>query len=156
HEAAFAALEQAIEELIQAGEQERAAVAFCRLLAGLSAAGADPHVRGLEARQRFLPRLDPRARMLPVARLMLGTSYAYACRYEDAEAELAAALALPGASRLPALPVYAQVNRAFFVDHYQGRSRRALAALDAAIAWLEAHHAEDELAYVGWAQAYRG
>jgi len=156
HEAAFAALERAIDELITAGEHERAAMAFCRLLAGLSATGADPHRRGLEARRRFLSRLDPGTRMLPAARIMLATSFAYACRYEEAEEELQAALALPEAARFPALPVYAEVNRAFFIDHYQGRSRRALAALDAAIAWLEAHRSEDELAYLPWAHGYRG
>lgn len=155
HEAAFDALEQAIEELIDAGEQERAAIAFFRLLAGLTALGANPHVRGLEARGRFLHRLDPGTRMLPPARIMLASSYAYACRYEEAEKELNAALALPAAARFPALPVYADANRAFFIAHYQGRSRAALAALDRAIAWLETHQSEDQLAYLGWACAYR-
>jgi ATP/maltotriose-dependent transcriptional regulator MalT/DNA-binding SARP family transcriptional activator len=156
HEAAFAALERAIEELLAVGEQERAAVAFFRLLAGLTAMGVNPHVRGLEARRRFLDRIRPEMRMLPPARIMLATSFAYAGRYEEAEAELAAALELPAAGGFRALHVYADANRAFFISHYRGRSLEALAVLDAAIAWLEAHQSEDELAYLGWACAYRG
>jgi LuxR family maltose regulon positive regulatory protein len=156
HEAAFAALETAIEQLLAAGEQERAAVAFFRLLAGLTAMGGDPHVRGLEARRRFLGRIRPEMRMLPPARIMLATSFAYAGRYEEAEGELRAALALPAAGDFPALRVYADANRAFFISHYRGRSYEGLSAIDAAITWLEAHGSEDELAYLGWACAYRG
>jgi DNA-binding SARP family transcriptional activator len=155
HEAAVHALEQAIDDLLDVGEQERAAIAFFRLLAVLTAAGASPHTRGVAAGERFLPRLDPNARMLPLARIMLATSYAYACRYEEAEEELRAALELPAASQFPALAVYAATNRAFFIDHYQGRSHKALASLDQAVAWLEAHHGEDQLAYLGWAHGYR-
>jgi DNA-binding SARP family transcriptional activator len=155
HEAAVRALEQAIDDLLDAGEQDRAAIACFRLLSVLTVAGSSPHTRGVAAGRRFLPRIDPGAEMLPLARIMLATSYAYASQYDQAEEELDVALALPSANGFPALTVYAAVNRAFFIDHYQGRSVKALAALDGAIAWLEAHQAEDRFAYIGWAHGYR-
>src|SRR5437763_8357888 len=148
-------MERAIEDLLAAGEAERAAVAFFRLLLSMIAAGAGPP-RRIEAGRRYVPRLDPATRLLPAARLMLALGYAFGCRFAEAEAELRAAVELPAAAATPVVFVYAEVVRAFWIDYPQGRCDEALVRLDDAIAKLECHEAEDELAVLMYARMYRG
>jgi ATP/maltotriose-dependent transcriptional regulator MalT/DNA-binding SARP family transcriptional activator len=155
YEASYARMERAIEELLTAGEDERAAVAFFRLLLSMIAAGAGPR-RRIEAGRRYLPRLDPGTRMLPAARLMLALGYAFGCSFAEAEAELRAAVELPAAAATPILLVYSEVVRAFWIDYPQGRCEQALVSLDEAITKLERHEAQDELAFLMYARMYRG
>lgn len=155
YEASYARMERAIEELLTAGEDERAAVAFFRLLLSMIAAGAGPP-RRIEAGRRYVPRLNASTRMLPAARLMLALGYAFGCRFAEAEAELRAAVELPAAAATPILLVYSEVVRAFWIDYPQGRCEEALVSLDEAIAKLERHEAEDELAFLMYARMYRG
>jgi len=155
YEASYSRMEQAIEELLGAGEDERAAVAFFRLLLSMIAAGAGPP-RRIEAGRRYVPRLDPATRLLPAARLMLALGYAFGCRFAEAESELRAAVELPAAAATPILLLYSEVVRAFWIDYPQGRCDEALLRLDDAIARLERHEAEDELAFLVYARMYRG
>src|SRR5690606_14313959 len=129
HEASFRAFERAIDQLLAAGEFERAASALFRLLAAVGATGTAPHIRGVADGERFISRFPPGTRGLPAARVMMAMTYGYASRYEDAERELEAALSSPAAEDMPALAAYATVNRAFVIDHFRGRSHEALAAL---------------------------
>ena len=154
HEASFDAFERAIDQLLAAGESERAAAAFLRLLQSMITAGTRP-TRRIEAGLRYAGRLDPGARMLPAARILLASSYAYACRFGEAEAELAAALDLPSAAGSGVLPIYADIVRAYYIRYQVGRPEEALLALDEAIAALEVHEAEDELAFMPYARMFR-
>ena len=86
---------------------------------------------------------------------LLASSYAYACRFEEAESELSAALDLPSAAGSRVLPVYAAVVRAYYIGYQIGRPEEALLALDEAIAALDLHEAEDELAFMPYARMFR-
>ena len=154
HEASFAAFDAAIDALIAAGDQERAAAASVRLLQSMITAGTPPR-RRIEAGRHHLDRLAPGARLMPAARILLATSYAYACRFDDAEGELAAALGSP-AGVTPVVRAYAAMARAFYIEYPLGRGEDALAALDQAIVELERYRAEDELAFLPYARVYRG
>ncbi len=154
-EAAFADLEDAVDALLPAGDHERAALAVIRLLQALGAAGGGRQQRGIDTAKRYLARLDPNARMVPAARLMLANMYGYACRYDDVEAEVAAAEASLVAARFPILATYAAVTRAFFIDRPRGRIVAATAALDRAIEDLTARSDQDVLAYLPYAHTYR-
>ena len=147
-------LERAVELLLQTGEQARAATAVARLLQSLTGVGAEPE-EGIAAAERFLPRLDPDSPMVAGGRLMVAGFLAQAGRYDDAEVELATATGSAAATRHPSLAVCAEANRAFFLVHPLGRSRAALGQLDRAIAWLDAHGADDPLTYLVWAESFR-
>ena len=133
HEASFDAFERAIDQLLAAGELERAAAAFLRLLQSMITAGTRP-ARRIEAGLRYSGRIDPGARMLAPARILLASSYAYACRFEDAEAELRAALALPSARDSPVLSIYADIVRAYYIRYPTGQPDEALLDLQEAVA----------------------
>ena len=154
-ESAFNDLEDAVDLLLPSGDHERAALAIIRLLQALGAAGGGRQSRGIAFAERYLARLDPSARMVAPARLMLASMLGYACRYEEAEAEIAAAEAAPGARLLPIFATYAAVTRAFFVDRPLGRITEAETALDRAIEDLTAREAQDVLAYLPYAHTYR-
>lgn len=155
YEASYARMERAIDALLAAGDHERAAVAFFRLLLSMIAAGAGPP-RRIEAGRRYVPRLNPGTQMLPAARIMLALGYGFGCRFAEADAELRAAVELPGAAAAPILLVYADVVRAFWIDYPQGRCEQALVNLDGAIMALERREAEDRLAFLMYARMYRG
>lgn len=145
----------AVEELISAGDHERAATAlFWRLHFIATVGGAQE--RGIEEGRRHLPRIDPDSRMLPIARIRMAAIYAYANRHRELEEELAAAAALPAVGRSSVLPAYAATAYAFYLDHPRGRSERALATLDESIARLERNAADDVLRYLPYVRAYRG
>jgi DNA-binding SARP family transcriptional activator len=154
-ESAFNDLEDAVDLLLPSGDHERAALAVIRLLQALGAAGGGRQTRGIDFAERYLARLDPSARMVPPARLMLASMLGYACRYEEAAAEIAAAEASPAARLLPIFATYAAVTRAFFVDRPLGRITEAATALDRAIEDLTAREAQDVLAYLPYAHTYR-
>ena len=96
----------------------------------------------------------PRA-ALPAARILLASSYAYACDFARAEAELDAALALPSAAGRPILSVYADVVRPYYIRSQTGRLEEAIRSLDEAIAELERQEADDELAFMPYARMFR-
>lgn len=137
HEAAFADAERAIEDILAVGDHERAAIGLVRLQQSMITAGTRPARRAASG-ERFRDRIDPSARLLPVARAFLATAYGYGCRFAEARAELAGALSLPGAARSPLPRMYADVARAFYVDFWTGRPQDALADLERAIVELEA------------------
>lgn len=150
---AFTALERALDELVARGDGERAAVAVFRYLRALALAGGQQE-RGIEAARRYLARLDPAARDVAPARIVLAQLLAESCRYEEAEAELRAVAELPrGAS--PLVRAYAAATRAFSLDLPRGAPGAAVPALDAAIAEIARHEAEDTLHFMAYARAYR-
>jgi len=154
HESAFAEADAAIDRLIDLGDHERAAVALVRLQQAMITAGTRP-ARRIRSGERFCPRIRTDARMLPIARLLLGTAYGYGCRFEDARRELAAAQELPGAGGLPALGSYADVAGAFYVDLWTGGPHAALETLERAIARMEAVEPADPLSFRMFARILR-
>jgi len=152
-EEAIAGLEEAIETLLALGEAERAAVALFRLFRTLSTLCQNE--RAQEAAERFLGRLPDDAPAAPAARLMVACAHAQACRYEDFEAEVARALASPAAANLVHFPLFAHAVRAYMIEHFQGRSREALASIEAVIAELEAEEVPDWLGTLPWSRVFR-
>ena len=130
---AFDAIVRALDELLGAGEHERAAVAFFRLLRAMAAVGGQ-HERGIAVSRRYLTRIDPHAALVPAARVVLAGMYAQACRYAEAEEELRAAEALGREAGSNVLGAWAAATRALHVQHPRGDGDAALAALDEAIA----------------------
>ncbi|MEW6582133.1 MAG: hypothetical protein AB1416_05160, partial [Actinomycetota bacterium] len=151
---AIDALESAVDRLTAIGEHGRAASAFFALGRALVTAGGRQR-RGMAAARRFLPRIDASAPMLPAARIATARLYGYACRYDRVEDELAAAMALPAARGWAVLPAYVLSIRAFLVQHPRGRGDQALGTLGEAIGELERREAEDVLAMLPYAHAYR-
>lgn len=151
---ALDAVERAVEWLVAAGEHERAAIAFFRYLRALGLAGGQQH-RAIAAADRYLPRIDGSARALPAARLALAQAYAEVTRYEDADAELRAAIRSTAPADAPVVSAYADAIHAFAIAHPQGRSEEALAALDRAIALLERWRDDDRLYFLPFTRARR-
>ena len=155
HEESFAAFEHAIDELLEVADHERAATVLFRLLQTMMTAGTSPE-RRIGTGQSYLPRIDPRARMLPAARLLQAASYAFGCRFPEAEREIEEALASPGAALWPTLRTYATIVRAAYIENQLGRSEEALVHLDEAAADLERREADDLLGFLPFAHIYRG
>jgi len=153
HEDSFAAFERAIDELLERGDHERAASALVRMLESMVTAGTRP-ARRAEIAERHLARIDPAARALPVARVLLASSYAYACRFAEAEAELSAALAAPAAAS-SLLETYAAIVQAYYIDYQLGAGEKALLQLEEATAELERRGDEDVLTYLPYARMFR-
>lgn len=154
YERALDALEHALDRLTAAGDHDRAAAAVFAL--GRAATTAGTHRgRGLAVARKYVPKIDPSARMLPAARLTMAHMYGYACRYDRTEAELAAAADLPAAAGIAVFDRYVAMLRAFMVHHPRGRSEEAVRELDGVIADLERREAEDTLAQLPYAFAYR-
>ena len=151
---AFEALDAAIETLLRAGDHERAALVLARLIQARVPGGLGPS-RGIEISARYVPRIDPTARMLPVARILLAGGYGWACRFEEAERELAEALALPAVERFPLARTYAAVIRAQMIDRIRGHVSGVPDALDAAIRDLELDDSDEELGFLVYASGYR-
>ena len=154
HEAAFAEFDRAIERLLEAGDHERAAAALFRLQQAMLTAGTSP-ARRIEAGRRWRGRLASESRLLPAARILLASALAYGCRFDEAEEELAAALALPAARGSVVLPLYAAIIRAFYVDFWRGEPDVALERLQDAQAALRAHAIDDELGFLPFAEMLR-
>jgi DNA-binding SARP family transcriptional activator len=154
HEASFDEFERAIERLLELGDHERAAAALLRLLQSMITAGTRPG-RRIEAGERYIGRISATARALPAARILLASSYAYACQFERATRELHEALALPGAEGKAILGVYADVVQAYYIRAQVGQLEEAVLALDEAIADLERHEADDDLAFMPYARMFR-
>jgi DNA-binding SARP family transcriptional activator len=154
HEASFGQFERAVDRLLELDDHERAAAALLRLLQSMITAGTRPG-RRIEAGERYIGRIGPEARALPSARILLASSYAYACDFGRATRELQEALALPGAESQPVLAVYAAVVEAYYIRAQVGQLEEAVLALDEAIADLERHEDEDELAFMPYARMFR-
>jgi ATP/maltotriose-dependent transcriptional regulator MalT/DNA-binding SARP family transcriptional activator len=154
YESSYQGMERALEALLAAGEHERAAVAFFRLLQNMIASGTGSP-RRLAAGRRYVPRLDPGTRLLPAARVMLAVIYGYSCRLAEAEEELRAALAHPAAADSPVIRAYAEVVKAWYVEYPRGRVEEALAVVTQAIATLERREADDVLGFLAYAHVYR-
>jgi DNA-binding SARP family transcriptional activator/class 3 adenylate cyclase len=151
---AFEALDAAIETLLRAGDHERAALVLARLIQARVPGGLGLS-RGIEISARYVPRIDPTARMLPVARILLAGGYGWACRFEEAERELDEALALPAVERFPLARTYAAVIRAHLIDRIRGHVSGVPDALDAAIRDLEVDDSDEELGFLVYASGYR-
>ena len=151
---AFAAMEGAVERLVAGGDHDRAAATLVRLLRAVPLAGG-LHDRAIATARRLLPRITGEADMLPAARVVLALLLAEACRYDEAEEELAAALAQSGGDPGDLTALQASVTRAFAIDHPRARRTEALAALDAAIPRLDAAGPADPLNYLVYARAFR-
>lgn len=144
---AFAALERAMAQLIEAGEHERAATAYFQLIT-LQMVMGTPQERGVGVGRRWLPMIDPETTMLPLGVIMMASEAGCACHYEEAAAGLAHALSLPKAGASPILTATAETMRALFVEHPSGRSEEALVTMGASIATLEEHSDDDQLGFV--------
>ena len=151
---AFEALDTAIDTLLNAGDHERAALVLARLMQARVAAGLGL-ASGLEVAARYVPRIAPTARMLPVARILLAGGYGWLCRFDDAERELEEALALPGVERFPLARTYAAIVRAHLIDRIRGRVSEAPDALEAGIEVLQRDSSDDELGFLVYASGYR-
>ena len=153
YEEAWDALEQALQTLLERGEQERAAVAFLRLLQVALADGTPE--RGLEAADHWLARLDPESGLVPAVRVARAACAAWARgpRGLDRQFEVDPEA---GQGPIPAVPLFAIASRAYFIDHLAGRSASALSTIETVIAALETYeHADDPLAYLFTVHTYR-
>jgi DNA-binding SARP family transcriptional activator len=153
-EDAFEGLERAVERLLELDEHDRAAHLVSRFIMAQTAWGGS-HERGIALGARYVPRIDPAARMLPRLRVFLAGSYAWVSRFDEAERELQAAMAAPGASDLPGLGAYVRVSRAYHIDAWQGRLREALRGLDDGIAELRSCREPDCFLYLVYAHVHR-
>lgn len=154
HEAAFAEFDRAIERLLETGDHERAAAALFRLQQAMLTAGTSP-TRRIEAGRRWRGRIAAESRLLPAARILLASALAYGCRFDEADEELAAALALPAAGGSTVLPLYAAIIHAFYIDFWRGDPRIALERLEAAQRALHARELDDELGFLPFAEMLR-
>ncbi len=154
HEASFDEFERAIERLLALGDHERAAAALLRLLQSMITAGTRPG-RRIDAGERYIRRIDRSAQALPAVRILLASSYAYACDFERATGELEEALSLPGAHGQAILAIYASVVRAYYIRSQVGQIEEALLELDEAIGELDRQEAHDELAFMPYARMFR-
>ena len=154
HEASFAAFEQAIDALASRGDQERAAIALFRLLQAMLSAGTRPEHRAAVG-ARWLARLHSSADMVPAARVMQAIGCAYGRRFDDAGAELDAAVR-ERAGEPEVIHVYAAAVRAHYLTWGRDGRPEALIALDEAIGTLEADVERDELAFLPWMRLLRG
>jgi DNA-binding SARP family transcriptional activator len=154
HEAAFADSERAIARLVEVGDHERAAAALFRLQQAMLTAGTAP-ARRIEVGARWRGQITATSRLLPAARILLASGLAYGCRFQEAEEELAAALALPAAQRSPVLALYAEIIGAFYVDFWRGNPFDALSRLEEAQRRLQAREEADELGFLPFAEMLR-
>ena len=88
-------------------------------------------------------------------RILLASSYAYACDFRRAEREVEQALALRAAEDQPILRVYAAVVRAYYIRGQTGNLEEAVLALDEAIAELERQEPDDDLGFMPYARMFR-
>jgi len=153
-EEAFEALDSAVGTFLRTGDHERAALVLARLMHARVGAGVGM-TRGVEVAARYVRRIAPTARMLPVARILLAGGYGWLCRFDDAEQEMAEALALPGVERFPLARTYASVIRAHLIERIRGHVSEAPELLAGAVDQLEAAGPEDELGFLVHASSYR-
>ena len=151
-ETAFAAFEHEISVLVEHGDSERGALALSRLLAAMFAAGTRPGLRA-EVGARWIGRLDPDAAALPAARVFQAIGCAYALRFDEAEAELDAAVRSVDADDV--IVVYAAAVRAHFLGWARDGRPEALGALEASIAALDRDPGRDRLAFTPWLRMLR-
>ena len=147
HERSFAEIEHAIETLIEAGDDHRAAAALFRLFQAMLAAGTRAE-RRIDAGRRYLDRIDPAAETLPLARMFQAAGYGYASMFDEARQEIRTALALPAARGSLILPIYAAIFDAFYVRSQTEPMRVALAQMDEALDHLLRHETEDLLSFL--------
>ena len=130
---AFDAIVRGLDELLGAGEHERAAVAFFRLLRAMAAVGGQ-HERGIAVSRRYLrastrtpPWCPPRASCSPAC-----TPSRAGTPRPRRSSRAAEALGREAGSNV--LGAWAAATRALHVQHPRGDGDAALAALDEAIA----------------------
>ncbi len=152
HEIALAAIEDLIARLVELGDHERAGVALFRLMQAMATAGTPP-VRRVELGRRHLDRISASSQRIAVVRIMHAANAAYARRFDEAESELAAVLAMPD---LPnGVRTYAEVTWAHYLGFARDGRPEALEQLDRAIDALSADPDRDELAFLPWARMLR-
>lgn len=154
HEASFGEFERAIDRLLECGDDERASAVLLRLLQSMITAGTRP-VRRIEAAERYIGRISPSASALPAVRILLASSYAYACHFDLASRELREALELPAVGGQPALGVYADVVDAYYIRAQSGQIEETIVRLDVAIDKLAALELDDELGFMPYARMFR-
>ena len=134
HEASFDDLEGLIERLLELGDHERAAAAVFRLQQSMIAAGSAPTRR--IAVGRLLDRIDPDARLLPAARILLSTGYADGARFDEAE-EASSGAPPAGRRGLAGAPPLRRGRPCLLHRAFRGRPEAAIRDLDAAIGGSE-------------------
>ncbi len=153
-EGAFAFLERSLEDLLAAGEHDRAAEAFFGLIY-VQLAGGTPQRFAIDVGYRQLPRIDHSAKLLPASMVLMASELGCATRYEEADRLLGEVLKL----RLPRIDPLAQgylaSARALFMDHPRGHSKQALATIEWVIELFERNERYDELAFLPALHAYR-
>ena len=151
-ETTFPAFERDIDALVRQGDSERGALALSRLLAAMFAAGTRPGLRA-EVGARWIGRLDPQAAALPAARVFQAIGCAYALRFDEAEAELDAAVRSVNPEDV--ILVYAAAVRAHFLGWARDGRPEALGALQASISVLDRDPGRDRLAFTPWLRMLR-
>jgi DNA-binding SARP family transcriptional activator len=130
HEASFSEYEDAMGRFLGAGEDGRAAEVLVRLQQSMVTAGTRPLARIGIARP-WVERLDGRADLAPVTRVLLATSYGYGAMFDEAREQIDAVREATGN---PMVRVLRDVAESFYVRFWQGSPRAAMRQLEDAIA----------------------
>ncbi len=139
---AFRLWPAAIEALIAANAHDAASAALYRFQQGMLTYGINPQIR-IASGEKYLDALDRSARGLGMVHLILGVAHAQACRPEEAEQHIAAALEVGSEQESPLLRPTADMLRAFYMEFPTGNVNRALDLIDEALARLEPIEIQD-------------
>ncbi|HMN98016.1 MAG TPA: BTAD domain-containing putative transcriptional regulator [Miltoncostaeaceae bacterium] len=152
--AAFEMLGQAVGDLIESGDHDRAAEAFFMLIYAQLGSGTR-QAHAIEVGYRLLPQIDASAPLLPACMVLMASELGCAARYDEADAMLGRVLTLPLPAIDPLGQGYLASARALFMDHPRGHSKQALATIEWVIDLFERHKRNDVLAYIFALRIYR-
>ncbi|MGE0026722.1 MAG: BTAD domain-containing putative transcriptional regulator [Thermoleophilia bacterium] len=151
---AFDLLSRAMADLVETGDHDQAAEAFFMLIYA-QLAGGTRQAHAIDVGYRFLPGIDPSAKLLPACMVLMASELGCATRYDEAEAMLGEVLTLPMPAIDPLGQGYLASARALYMDHPRGRPKQALETIDWVIDLFERHWRSDVLAYIFGLRCYR-
>ena len=151
---AFEMLSHSIADLVDSGDDARAAEAFFMLIYAQLGNGTR-QAYAIDVGYRFLPEIDASAPLLPACMVLMASELGCAARYDEADAMLGRVLTLPLPGMDPLGQGYLASARALYMDHPRGHSKQALATLDWVIDLFERHKRSDVLAYIFALRIYR-
>ena len=150
-ERAFDATDEAIQRLLDLGEDERAATALVGLLINMLGSGTPP-ARRIVSGERCLHRLGP-APARPVARVAHAMGLAFGGRSAEARRQIDLALAEAGDGAYP-VAAYVRIIEAFYLEYPRGRGERAVEMLERSARELLADPSADPFGYGIYAVGY--
>jgi tetratricopeptide (TPR) repeat protein len=150
-ERAFDATDEAIQRLLDLGDDQRAATALVGLLINMLGAGAPP-ARRIVSGDRCLDRLGP-APARPVARVAHAMGLAFGGRSAEARRQLDLALAEGGAAGYP-VAAYVRIIEAFYLEYPRGHGERAVEMLERSARELLGDRSADPFGYGIYAVGY--